>query len=91
MGNISKRIAGKAVDHFGIGKYRLADCDGIVGISKLNLTMCKHASDTNWAGLRSLPMPAQCGFVFLIKQWVHYYKISIYYNFIAINFESLLI
>ena len=32
MGNISKReLAGKAVDHFGIGKYRVIDCDGSLG------------------------------------------------------------
>lgn len=69
--DISKRVTWKTVDHFWIREYWLTDRNGIIWVSKLNLTMRKYTSYTDGTRLWSLPMPAKCGFIFLIEQWVH--------------------
>lgn len=88
--DISERVAWKTVDHFGIREYWLTDCNGIVGVSKLNLTMSKYTSYTDGARLWGLPMSAKCGFIFLIEQWVHFRKFWISYNY-TINRSNLII
>lgn len=80
MSNISEWIAWKTIYHFGIRKDWLTDSNGIVRVSKLNLSMGENTSYTDGTWLCSLPMPTKCGFIFLIEQWVHYWGNSISYN-----------
>lgn len=81
MCDIAEWIAWKTVDHFGIRKYWLTDCDWVVGISKLDLTMSEYTSYTDGTRLWSLPMSTESGFIFLIEQWVHNCRIWISYNY----------
>ena len=81
MCDIAEWVAWKAVDHFGIRKYWLTDRDGVIGVSKFDLTMSEDTSNTDGTRLRSLPMPTKCCFILLIEQWVHICGIRISYNY----------